>query len=178
MTGIECAFCARLGRDAELRMVKGGELPMVSFTAAVDQQHQTEDAPATWVRVVLFGDKAEELAPRLVKGTRIYAEGRLSVDLWQPDDGRAPRVNLQVIANVVQPMGQIGRQRPRATRTAERGQRAWDRSGDAGRAQQAGEAVLAAAGRNSVDAYRNQEPPQGWLDDSAAVIRDLEGRGR
>ena len=62
-----------------------------------------------------------------------------------------------------------------ATRTAERGQQTWDRSRDQkrhaaqGRAQAAGAAVLAAAGRD-----RAPEPPAGWLDDSEAAIRDLE----
>ena len=53
---------------------------------------------------------------------------------------------------------------------AERGQRAHDRSRDAGRARAAGEAILAAAGRD-----RQPEPPQGWLDDHEAAVRDLEG---
>ena len=165
MNGIEACFVGRLGRDAELRMVKGGTMPMVSFSAAVEEKVQTDDAPAVWVRCVAFNDLAEQMAERLVKGTRCYVEGRLSVDLWQPDDGRPPRVNIQVVANVIQPLGQIGRRLPN------RGQRAHDRSRDAGRARDAGEAVLAAAGRE-----RHPEPPQGWLDDSAAAIADLEGR--
>lgn len=51
----------------------------------------------------------------------------------------------------------------------ERGQRAHDRARDAGRAQQAGEAVVGAAGRD-----RPPEPPRGWLDDHEAAVRDLE----
>jgi single-strand DNA-binding protein len=168
MNGIETCFTARLGRDAELRMVEDGSLPMVSFTAAVDQQHQTEDNPPVWVRVVSFGDLAETMAERLVKSTRVYIEGRLSVDLWQPDDGRAPRVNIQVVANILQPLGQIGRRLPT------RGQRAHDRSRDAGRARGAGEAVLREARQP-----RMPDPPASWLDDSEAAIRDLvEGPGR
>jgi single stranded DNA-binding protein len=150
MNGIECAFTSRLGRDAELRLVRGGELPMVSFTAAVDQQHQFEDAPATWVRVVLFGDKAEELAPRLVKSVRVYVEGRLEVSLWQPESG-PPRINLNVTTTTVQPLGQIGRQRRRATRNAERGQRTHNRARDA------------------------QRP---FHDDWREAVDGLEGRGR
>ena len=177
MNGIEACFVGRLGRDAELRHVKSGTMPMVSFSVAVEEKVQTDDAPAVWVRCVAFNDLAEQMAERLVKGTRCYVEGRLSVDLWQPDDGRPPRVNIQVVANVVQPMGQIGRQRPRQTRNAERGQGTWDRSRqverhvERGKAQRAGEAVLAAAGRE-----RHPEPPADWLDDSDAAVRDLEGR--
>jgi len=159
MSGIEACFTGRLGRDAEIRMVKGGELAMLGFTAAVDQQHQTDDQPPTWVRVVCFGDLAEQMVECMVKGTRVYCEGRIEVSLWEPDDGRAPRININMTATTIAPMGQIGRQRPRATRNAERGQRTHDRSRDA--------------------AQRMQAPPQSWIDDSEAAIAALErGPGR
>jgi hypothetical protein len=45
MNGIEVCFTGRLGRDAELRIMNAGELPMVSFSGVVDQQHQTDDQP-------------------------------------------------------------------------------------------------------------------------------------
>jgi single stranded DNA-binding protein len=154
VTGIEACFVGRLGRDAEFRMVKGGSMPMLACTVAVDQQHQGEDNPATWVRCVAFNDLAEQMADRLVKGVRVYVEGRLEVSLWQPDDGRAPRVNIQVVANVLQPIGQIGRSRPRQTRNAERGQGTWDRSRDADRA-------------------RDTQRP--FYDDTDLAVADLEG---
>jgi single stranded DNA-binding protein len=154
MTGIECAFTGRLARDAEYRMVKGGELPMVRFTAVVDQQHQGEDNPTVWIRVATFGDLAEQMADRLVKGVRVYVEGRLEAGIWNPESG-PPRLNLKVTATTMTPMAQIGRQRPRATKNAERGQRAWGRSRDADRAQQA------------------QAP---FYDDSCESIANLEGR--
>jgi single-stranded DNA-binding protein len=157
MRGIECAFTGRLGREAERRLVKSGKLPMVIFSAAIDEQQQAADTPAHRVRVVLCGGKAEELAPRLTKGIKVYVEGRLTTEFRQPSDGRAARINLQVVANVLQPIGQIGRQRRRATRTAERGHRTWDRSGDADRAN---------------DAKRP------FYDDMAEVVADLERRGR
>jgi single-strand DNA-binding protein len=134
---------------------------MLSFTAAVDQ-HQDVDSPTTWVRVVAFGEIAEQMAERLAKGARAYIEGRLEVSLWEPGDGRPPRVNVNLTASSIAPMGQIGRSRPRQTHNAERGQRTWDRSRDASRARQAGQAV-------------SPEPPQDWLDDSDAAARDLGG---
>ena len=86
MNGIEACFAGRLGRDAELRMVKSGTMPFLSFTAAVDQQHQTEDSPPTWVRVALFGERAEQMA---VKGTKVYVERKLEASIWQPENGPA-----------------------------------------------------------------------------------------
>jgi single stranded DNA-binding protein len=162
MTGIEACFTGLLGRDAEMRHVKGGTMPLLTFTAAVEERIQSDDAPTVWVRVVAFNDLAEQMADRLAKGVKVYVEGRLTADLWQPDDGRAPRVNIQVVANVLQPLGQIGRRLPT------RGQRRHDRARGAGRAQEASAAVLREAGRD-----RTPEPPQGWVDDSEAAIRDL-----
>jgi single stranded DNA-binding protein len=114
---IECAFTGRLGRDAELRHVKNGTLPMLAFSAAVEGGQAADDAPAQWVRVVVFGETAEQMAPRLLKGVKVYVEGRLTAELWQPDDGRAPRVNMNVTASTVQPIGHIGRCRPRQARS-------------------------------------------------------------
>jgi hypothetical protein len=57
------------------------------------------------------------------------------------------------------PKDEGSNQQERPARNAERGQRTHDRSRDA--------------------AARIQEPPQSWLDDSEAAIRDLvEGPGR
>jgi single-stranded DNA-binding protein len=177
MTGIEVCFTGRLGRDPELMQIKGGELPLLTFSCVVDQQHQIEDQPAT-------GSRSRRSEPSPSRGrsawssvVRVYVENRLTVDLWQPDDGRAPRINIQVVATAVQPIGQIGRQRPRATRNAERDQRTWDRSHDASRAGAAGEALL--RDRDLSRRRDNQEPAADWLDDSREAIRDLvEGPGR
>jgi single-stranded DNA-binding protein len=95
-------------------MVKGGELPLLTFSCVVDQQHQTEDVPATWIRVATFGDLAEQMAERLVKGVRVYVEGKLEASVWTPESG-PPRLSLKVTANTVVPMGRIGRRRPRPT---------------------------------------------------------------
>jgi hypothetical protein len=66
-------------------------------------------------------------------------------------------------------------QAPRpSTRNAERGQRTWDRSRDRerhatrSRAQAAGEAMLAQAGRT----------PEPFHDDTDLAVADLQGRGR
>jgi single-stranded DNA-binding protein len=160
MTGIEACFTGRLGRDAELRMVRGGQLPLLTFSCVVDPPHQGEDNPPVWIRVATFGEVAEKMAPRLQKGVKVYCEGKLDASIWTPDNGSAPRLNLT--ATTLQPIGQIGRRLPT------RGQRTHDRSRAAGRAQRAGEAVLREAGRD-----RTPEPPQSWLDDSEAAIADL-----
>jgi len=107
---IECAFSGRLGRDPEHRRVKGGELPMLSFALVVETK-----AGDQWVRVALFGDRADELAAGLKKGDRAYVEGRLTLESWTAADG-AVKSGLSVVATLVQPLGKIGRQRPRQAR--------------------------------------------------------------
>ena len=112
-TGIEAAFSGRLGGDAELKMVKGGTLPMIAFPIAVDTKDDSE--PTTWCRVVRFGPEAEDLAHRLMKGTRAYVEGKLKLDRWIAQDG-TERSGLSVTASTIQPLGQIGKRKPRKPR--------------------------------------------------------------
>ena len=40
-----------------------------------------------WIRVACFGDRAQELASLLRKGSRVYCEGRLRLDEWESKDG-------------------------------------------------------------------------------------------
>jgi single-strand DNA-binding protein len=88
---------------------------------AVDAKGDGE-APATWVRVALFGDTVGELAARLTKGAEVYCEGRLTLGTWTGKDGE-PKAGLNLAAWVVQPMGQIGRRKPKAAPSRPRDER-------------------------------------------------------
>lgn len=111
MNSIHAAFTGHIGRDAEIRTARDGK-PWVSFPVAVDTKADGE-APATWVRVALFGDTVGAMAPRLTKGIGVYCEGRLSLGTWADKDGEL-RSGLNVAAWQVQPMGQIARRKPKA----------------------------------------------------------------
>jgi single-stranded DNA-binding protein len=63
------------------------------------------------VRAALFGD-ALGIAPRLTKGTEVYCEGRLNLRTGTGRAGDA-RTGLNLAAWEVQPMGQIGRRKPK-----------------------------------------------------------------
>lgn len=112
MNGIQTAFEGKLGKDAEFRHVKGGELPMVAFSVAVNEGEDN----AQWVRVALFGSEAEAMAHRLTKGTKVYCEGKLTLNTWEGKDGQQ-HTRLNVSAWTVQPIGQIGKRKPRKPRT-------------------------------------------------------------
>jgi single-stranded DNA-binding protein len=67
------------------------------------------------VQVALFGDTVSAVASRLTKGIEVYCEGRLSLRTWTGRDGEA-KAGLNLAASEVQPMGQIGRRKPKARR--------------------------------------------------------------
>jgi single-stranded DNA-binding protein len=108
---IHAAFTGRIGKDAEVRTDRGG-MPWASFLWRLGAKADGE-APATWVRVALFGDVVAALAPRLTKGSEVYCEGRLALGTWTGGNGEA-RAGLNLAAWEVQPMGHIGRRKPKA----------------------------------------------------------------
>lgn len=110
MNGITACVTGRLGSDAELRYSAQGTA-FAAFNLAVDDAKREEGAATEWVRCVLFGEQAEDLAPRLVKGVQVYIEGRLRLDQWEGRDGEQ-RATLKLAAWVVQPMG-VEHRRPR-----------------------------------------------------------------
>src|SRR5437773_455959 len=105
--GILSAFSGRVGQDAEQRFTREGK-PFVTFSLAVDTGKTAEDPP-TWVRCVRFSDDAPELAGRLLKGEKAYVEGALTLSSWTGQDA-VERHGLNVIARLVQPLNQVGRQ--------------------------------------------------------------------
>ena len=111
MNGIVAALTGRIGQDAELKYLPTGNA-LATFSVAADDAKKAEGEQAEWVRVTVWGEAAEELAPRLVKGTRVYVEGRLKLEQWQAKDG-AQRSTLKLSAWTCQPMGQIGNNRLR-----------------------------------------------------------------
>lgn len=111
MNGITAALTGRLGSDGELKYSANGNA-YVAINVAVDDAKKAESAATEWVRATVWGEQAEQLAPRLAKGTAVYLEGRLRLENWTTRDGEQ-RSTLKLSAWTCQPMGQIGRQRPR-----------------------------------------------------------------
>ena len=106
-SGIECAFSGFLPSEPDgLRTSQAG-MPWLAFSAGVGDGDDKQ-----WVRVVVFGERAQEIAPRLHKGGRVYVEGKLSQDEWKGKDGQQ-RHGLRVAAFRVELLNQIGRNRPR-----------------------------------------------------------------
>lgn len=68
LTGI-----ARLGKDAEVRFTPSGQ-QVANMALAFNYGRRGDDGnrPTQWVDASLWGDRAEKLAPHLLKGQRIY----------------------------------------------------------------------------------------------------------
>lgn len=106
-SGIECAFSGFLPSEPDgLRTSQAGK-PWLAFSAGVGDGDDKQ-----WIRVVVFGEMAQAIAPRLHKGGRVYVEGKLSQDEWKGKDGQQHH-GLKVAAFRVELLNQIGRNRPR-----------------------------------------------------------------
>lgn len=103
-----------LTRDAELRQTQGG-MSVLSIPVAVNdrrrnpQTNEWEDH-ANFVDCVLFGRRADALAPKLRKGTKVAIEGKLRYSSWERDGQR--RSKLEVMVDEVELMSSKGQQAP------------------------------------------------------------------
>jgi len=98
-------------RDPELRYVPSGTA-VANFTLAVNRVYATQTGEkkeeATFVRVVVWGRRAEVCGEYLSKGSPVFVEGRLRSRNWQTPDGQN-RSTIEVIADNVQFIGGIGK---------------------------------------------------------------------
>jgi single-stranded DNA-binding protein len=105
MSGIECAFFGTLGRDAEAKTSKAGKAYLRLNIRVGDGE------AAQWINVTSFDADAIGASDRLVKGTRLYVEGRLQLDDWQAQDGAAKH-GLSCMSWHTR-LAQIGRNKPK-----------------------------------------------------------------
>ena len=95
-----------LTRDPELRRTQSG-MAIMSFGVAVNDRRRNqqtgewEDYP-NFVDCSMFGNRAEKLAPYLVKGTKVAIEGKLRYSQWERDGQK--RSKLEVIADEIELM--------------------------------------------------------------------------
>ena len=88
---------ARLGRDAEVRYTPSGKT-VCSLSLAFDVRGKGGDKETTWVDASMWGDRAESLAPYLLKGTmHMFDLSDVRLESWESDRGSGTKV----VANVV-----------------------------------------------------------------------------
>ena len=103
MSSIEAALFGTLGRDAELKTSKNGK-PYLRLNIACGEGDATQ-----WVAATVFDERAIAAADRLIKGARVYLEGKLSLNEWTASDG-TPRTGLSVLSWHCR-LSQIGRKK-------------------------------------------------------------------
>jgi len=93
-----------LTRDPELRYVPSGTA-VATFTVAVSRVYKTQTGEkkeqASFIRIVVWGRRAEVCGEYLSKGSPVFVEGRLQSRDWETQDGQK-RNTLEVIADNVQ----------------------------------------------------------------------------
>lgn len=93
-----------LTRDPELRYVPSGTA-VATFTLAVNRVYTTQAGEkkeeASFIRVVVWGRRAEVCGEYLSKGSPVFVEGRLQSRNWETQDGQK-RSTIEVIADNVQ----------------------------------------------------------------------------
>lgn len=98
------SIAGRLTRDAELK--QAGYTTVCEFCIAVNERRKNrntdewEDVP-NFFDVSIFGKYAEAVAPRLLKGTKVFVDGRLHYASWQAQDG-SKRSKVTINADAIE----------------------------------------------------------------------------
>lgn len=93
-----------LTRDPELRYVPSGTA-VATFTIAVNRVYTSQAGEkkeeVSFIRIVVWGRRAEVCGEYLSKGSPVFIEGRLQSRSWEGQDGQK-RSTTEVIADNVQ----------------------------------------------------------------------------
>jgi single-strand DNA-binding protein len=101
---LKAAIIGNLGSDPEMRYSANGA-PYLRFNVASNFRARSPEGEwqdrTEWVRVTVFGQRADTLSQYLKKGSRVYVEGRLEARPWTDQQGQV-RAGLEVVANDVE----------------------------------------------------------------------------
>jgi single-strand DNA-binding protein len=114
---LRASVIGNLGGDPELKYTEGGTTRL-QFNVASNYRVKNEvgnwDDATEWVRVTVFGKRAETLSGILKKGTKVYVDGRLEARPWTDNRGQV-RAGLEVIGDTVEFMSPRSEQQPATT---------------------------------------------------------------
>ncbi len=103
-----------LTRDPELRYIPSGQ-PVTSFSIAVNRTYLSNTGEkkedVNFIRIVVWGKRAEVCHQYLKKGSPVFIEGRLQSRNWEAQDG-TKRNTVEVVAQNVQFLGRGSGARP------------------------------------------------------------------
>lgn len=100
-----------LGRAAELRTSASG-FAVLSFSVAVNENRKNQqtgewEKATTWFDCVVFGKRAETLAPMLGKGAKVAIDGKMRLSDYQDREGNK-RKKLEIVVNELELMSNGG----------------------------------------------------------------------
>jgi len=97
---LKATVIGNLGSDPDMRYSASGS-PFLRFNVASNYRVRSPEGEwqdrTEWVRVTVFGQRAESLSQYLKKGMRVYVEGRLEARPWTDQQGQI-RSGLEVTA--------------------------------------------------------------------------------
>lgn len=99
------SIVGRLGQDVEVKYSPSGT-GILSASVACDYQKKEGNEykrHTMWIRVIVFGKRAESLAKVLTKGMRVAASGDMQLSEFTGRDGEK-RTSVELIANDIEPL--------------------------------------------------------------------------
>lgn len=99
-----CSFIGRLGKDVEMRFLPSGKA-VASFSIACgenwkDQQGQKQER-TEWVNITAFDKLAEIIGEYLVKGSKVYIQGKMKTEKYTDNNG-VEKYSTKIIAQNMQ----------------------------------------------------------------------------
>jgi single-strand DNA-binding protein len=104
MNGIEACFTAKVMSDPENKISAAGNAWM-RFSVAIGEGESVQ-----YAQIAVFGDQAEKITGQIVKGSKVYCEGKIRLDRWEKDGEK--RSGLSLAAWRCDLIGQIGKSKP------------------------------------------------------------------
>ena len=100
-------FMGNITRDPELKYLPNGTA-VTTFTVASNRVYQPKDGEkkeeVTFMRIVVWGKRAEVCGEYLHKGSSVFVEGRIQNRSWEGTDGEK-KYAVEIVANNVQFLG-------------------------------------------------------------------------
>lgn len=121
-----------LTRDPELRYLPNGTA-VATFTIASNRVYTLQSGEkkeeVTFIRVVVWGRRAETCGEYLSKGSQAFVEGRLQSRTWEGQDGQK-RTTIEIVADNVQFLGRPKREGQQAADSSAASQQQPDAAAD------------------------------------------------
>lgn len=97
-----------VGRDPELRSLQSGGA-VVNFSLATSRRWKDKDGErqeqTEWHQIVAFGRTAEVIAQYVVKGSKLYVEGRIQTRSWDDKQSGEKKYRTEIVADFAQFLG-------------------------------------------------------------------------